>query len=261
MVSGVQTQNTPIPYVEVFFGFLLSFSIDIVVKIYGLFSVPYGYIKISNAKITMSYLATVWLSSGYVFAKICKGMIVPSAKYANCMSKDCDCVKHLKGKFINRANKGNLFVSASILLPLIFIDVVGINIQSIPDLSILIAAVIFRVISRSFEIIYAFTKDVLSNKKVTSSNLDKYDRIRLALSSYIENILNFCTAYYFLASIINPKENTSIGSSVLESIGTATISNVHEASCLFEKFLVNLQVVTALALVVLSLAAYLSRAE
>ncbi len=261
IVSGSQIQQLPIPYAEVVIGFLLSVLLDLFVKAYGVYYIPRKYLNVSKDSFAIRFLFSVWLSSGYTFAKIIKTMIVPFREQQTCTVDDrCSCVKHLKGMFISRSNLGNLFLSVLILVLLTVMEFCGFELQQVPYGEVIIAAVIFRVISRSFEITYAFTKDVLSKNKEANSDLDKYDRVRLALCSYIENVLNFGAVYYIFSSV-NSNLEANVGTSVLESIGTATISRVHQSDCYFESALVNLQVVTTLALVVLSLATYLSREQ
>jgi len=54
-----------------------------------------------------------------------------------------------------------------------------------------------RSISRSLEIIYAFFGDVATKKgNVKSTDLDRYDRLSLAVTSYIEMIISYSIFYY-----------------------------------------------------------------
>ena len=55
-------------------------------------------------------------------------------------------------------------------------------------------------ISRANEIIYAFLGDAIArlNGKKAKSNLKYGDRIRLALSSYLELVVNFASVYYVM---------------------------------------------------------------
>ena len=176
MVSGSQIQQLPIPYAEVAIGFLLSVFLDLFVKIYGMYSIPRKYLNVSIDSFAIRFLFSVWLSSGYTFAKIIKAMIVPFREQQTCTVDDrCSCVKYLKGMFIYRSNQGNLFLSVLILVLLTVMEFCGFELKQVPYGGVIIAAVIFRVISRSFEITYAFTKDVLSKNKETNSDLDKYD--------------------------------------------------------------------------------------
>lgn len=52
-----------------------------------------------------------------------------------------------------------------------------------------------RIVSRSVEIILAFFNDIITSKNM--SNLSKFERIKLAVFSYFENILNFTIFYLF----------------------------------------------------------------
>lgn len=171
-----------------------------------------------------------------------------------------------KGKIVKYFNSSNLIVSIlffSCLSFLTLLDTYDSIIVSSPILKIFTFVIIFRISSRSFELMYAFCKDVVI-KKDPSTNLTKYDRIQLAIKSYIELALtNACL--YFLSPIVN-LENTVIelNESLIKSIGIQTFTNVNlsdSSEFTTIKYFIYLQVFTSLSLIVLSLAVYASRVD
>ncbi|PSW61875.1 hypothetical protein C0W54_08515 [Photobacterium kishitanii] len=201
--------------------------------------------KGQNATLARNY---VWLllSPGYFFSKLFKEKI-----------KDIKKSRDVKADFIKSSNKSNLLSSSIVFLVITVLDLlqtkIDIHVYSI-IYNFLIGFVSFRVLSRSSEIIYAFVNDVFDDEKDATTLLTKFDRIKLALNSYVENILNFASLYFLYS------ENKSSLSCLFDSIGRSTISNVSPAK---DDFLLNIaiygQVVTSLVLVVLSLAVYVSR--
>ena len=125
-------------------------------------------------------------------------------------------------------------------------------------LKLLLAVAIFRFISRSFEITYAFGCDVLQ-KSASTTGLNKLERIKLALVSYSEIFFYSAAAYLVLPSINSPLEAITL------SLNVGTLTNVGFAfpdrNALLCYNMAFIQVVTTLSLVVLSLASYLSREE
>ncbi|MCL6271907.1 hypothetical protein M3P05_18470 [Sansalvadorimonas sp. 2012CJ34-2] len=190
------------------------------------------------------------LSPGFYFSKYYKNEIEERS--------DEKETERLKSKIIKTTNNLNLISSAGIFL---ILTIIGLLKPVMPHVSfntivcISFGLVLYRTLSRSVEIIYAFTNDATSDETKSTSSLNKYDRIKLAINSYIENILNYA-ALYFLAS--DDKSNTL--QQLFISIGRSTISSVNPVKS-FD--LINIaiygQVITSLTLVVLSLAVYISR--
>ncbi len=112
----------------------------------------------------------------------------------------------------------------------------------------------YRVISRSIEIIYAFGKDVISNKN--NSGLNSFMRIGLAIKSYFEIMLNYANRF-FLVELLAKNDATKFPESYLHAfnksflINTMLFSSSSEAS-----FFVDLQIISVLTLVILSIAIY-----
>lgn len=123
---------------------------------------------------------------------------------------------------------------------------------------LLLAAGVIRFISRSFELAYAFGCDVLQQSKNTTG-LDKFERIKLALVSYVELFVYSAGAYLVLPTTKGPVEAIAI------SLNVGTLTNVGFAFPdrigLVCNGMVFIQVFATLSLVVLSLASYLSRGK
>lgn len=123
-----------------------------------------------------------------------------------------------------------------------------------------------RSISRSLEIIYAFYGDVATRKgNVKSTDLDRYDRLSLAVTSYIEMIISYSIFYYLWAVVFINNHKFILLDKLIKSVGIMTFSDVH----LFNRstkdiriFLFNtavaLQIITSIVLVVFAVASYLS---
>lgn len=115
---------------------------------------------------------------------------------------------------------------------------------------------IIRLISRSIEISYAFGRDVIQ-KNNNATKLRKEQRIKLALSSYLEIFIYSAGAYTALPGVGSASE------AIILSLNVGTLTNVGYAyTTPGNSLAVNIifcQVITTLSLAVLSLAAYLSR--
>jgi hypothetical protein len=155
------------------------------------------------------------------------------------------------GRFIKYSNYGNLLISIIIfIITCVFYS---------QKYWLLLGFVFWRFVSRSLEIMIAFVKDVTSKSK-KSSYLDKYDRIKLATTSYIEIII-YSAAFY-----VTLGKNIDYIQALLLSLGTSTFTHVPFYTDaieikLFEKdwmyLFVYLQVLTSISLVVLSIASYI----
>lgn len=231
-------------FLPMFIGFILSVILDYLVKSLAISSLG----SLDNRKVIVKYnVLWIFLSSGYFLSKVFKDSI----KYKNRVFR-LKQEKAARAKFISNANKYNLWASSVVLAFITLFSLTDYLSLYINVRNILIWFVVFRVVSRCVEIVYAFTNDVIKNKESNSSTLTKYDRIKLALNSYVESIINFSVVYYFF-------DKASIGDAVLTSLGRSTISNLNLSGCRLEQFLAYGQVLTSLILVVLSLAIYVSR--
>lgn len=156
-------------------------------------------------------------------------------------------------EYITSNNSWNLLLSSILFLLLIWHH----SDQTSLFYGILISMAVVRYISRSYEIAYAFGKDVLQ-ENLTSSGLDKYERIKLALLSYTEVFIYSAAAYLVLPAVQDPIDALSMSLNVgsLTNVGFAFGQNAS-----FFHNMVFVQVFCTLSLVVLSLASYLSRAK
>ncbi|WP_146047138.1 hypothetical protein [Aeromonas bestiarum] len=196
-----------------------------------------------------------WLviSPGYFFSRYFKKKIQYRDRSFNKRLQ-----KNSKAIFLKSANNKNLVTSAVIFL---IVSIVGllkneIECQSFEFITqTALFFVLTRTLSRSVEVIYAFTNDAIESENTNSSSLNKYDRVKLALNSYVENILNFSAVYYLLQ-----KEYVNVQGAFFSSIGRSTISNLDlEHKDVLLSFVAYGQVITTLTLVVLSLAIYVGR--
>ncbi|HHP0494327.1 TPA: hypothetical protein ACRZ2U_005131 [Vibrio harveyi] len=160
-----------------------------------------------------------------------------------------------KGKLIELYNQVNLSLSVFIFCSLIVVS----SRWGIYDF--MKKLVVLRCVSRSLEIAYAFLIDVIY-EKTSTSGLDKFQRIRLALSSYVEIYFLYASLYFVRdipqAPILGGVE------ALVKSFSVGTFTNVSEALvCKSPVFslLVYGQIFTTLILVLMSLAIYVGRGE
>jgi len=206
----------------------------------------------SKVKFETNYFWLV-VSPGYFFSRYFKKKIQYRDRNFNKRLQ-----KNSKAIFLKSANNKNLVASAVIFL---IVSIVGLLNKEVEYQSfefiiqIALFFVLIRTFSRSVEIIYAFTNDAIKIDNTNSSSLNKYDRVKLALNSYVENILNFSAVYYLIQ-----KDYVDVQGAFFSSIGRSTISNLdlkHNEVLL--SFVAYGQVITTLTLVVLSLAIYVGR--
>jgi hypothetical protein len=127
---------------------------------------------------------TIFISPGYWLARYYKKRIMSFPENRN---------KHLLRLFIRRNNMLNLISSA--IITVTSFHLLKVDSDETFFFFILSAFVLFRLISRSFEIAFAFSKDVMSVKK-SRSGLRKQRRIQLAIRSYIELFIISAPVYY-----------------------------------------------------------------
>ncbi len=167
---------------------------------------------------------------------------------------------------IKRANMINLIISSSFFIILTMI------LQFLTNdfvINLIIVFLLYRIISRSIEIILAFGNDVVKKEyvEVKKSFLDKYDRIILAIKSLLELIILNTLVYSLLSreTCINQIVNAfiySIGTSFLVNIDfkgytEPLIFSFNWRFVLFNAIVI-LQVITSFVLIVLAIARYLS---
>lgn len=157
--------------------------------------------------------------------------------------------------YVVKNNAFNVYVSgvlAVLCLVTVLLD------RSSSLFQLLSAMAVIRMLSRSYEIAYAFGRDVLQEEK-PATGLKKNERVRLALLSYLEIFLYSAAAYTCLPTVGHALDAITLALSV------GTLTNIGYAFAAQDvPFVINLvfvQVITTLSLVVLSLASYLSRSE
>jgi hypothetical protein len=188
---------------------------------------------------------TLALSQDFWWAKRFKGMI---KKF-----QPEPIRKALLKQYVKVNNRLNLWASIA-LTALIFI-LHAIDHRSLL-FQLLLAAGVIRFVSRSFEVAYAFGQDVLQNSDNTTG-LTKFERIKLALISYVEVFVYSAGAYLALPSTKGIVEAVAISFNVgtLTNVGFA-FPDRNDLAC---NTLVFIQVFATLSLVVLSLTSYVSR--
>jgi hypothetical protein len=199
-------------------------------------------------KIPNIFLILTLATPDYIIARFLKYLI--KNKKSNDQQNEAEEYEKL-GNFIKYSNYGNLLISIIIfIITCVFYS---------QKYWLLLGFVFWRFVSRSLEIMIAFVKDVTSKSK-KSSYLDKYDRINLATTSYIEIII-YSAAFY-----VTLGKNIDYIQALLLSLGTSTFTHVPFYTDaieikLFEKdwmyLFVYLQVLTSISLVVLSIASYI----
>lgn len=253
LVLGLICNYGILPLINIYIA--LGFALTLIVE-YAIRFCAFNTVKpkpeYSKVKFDKNYF---WLffSPGYFFSRYFKKKIQYRDRNFNKRLQ-----KNSKASFLKSANNINLVASAVIFL---IVSIIGLLKNEIENQSfdiviqITLFFVFIRTLSRSIEIIYAFTNDVIKPHNANGSSLNKYDRVKLALNSYVENILNFSAVYYLVQ-----KEYMNVQGAFFSSLGRSTISNLdltHSEGLL--SFIIYGQVITTLTLVVLSLAIYVGR--
>ncbi len=214
---------------------------------YGVLEWSLHFVTLKERKFSFSWKRLLAiLSIGYAFADYCK-----EEKNLNLKS------------FIERCNHWNFIVSLILMVCSFLI----LRYSESQNLMLLIQTINgYRFISRSFEIIFAFSFDVLrkSENENGKSGLNKFERLQLAVISYFEIYIYSISFYLSIITQNNFDFNTLILKSIQMSLSVGTLTNV--AFSQDEKLLSNwlqllpfVQVIATLSLVVLSLAIYVSR--
>lgn len=161
----------------------------------------------------------------------------------------------LRKRFIESNNYLNLSLSLIVALLCLWLRAFW---QSSWLFSVAATVAVIRMISRSYEITYAFGLDVFQTGE-SSTGLNKHQRVRLALLSYLEIYAYSAAAYTALPTLKDAADAVTL------SLNVGTLTNVGYAfgssSASFVVNVVFFQVIATLSLVVLSLAAYLGRKD
>lgn len=189
-------------------------------------------------KIATPHMAML-VSPGYWLASNCKRINPP------CVGRIA-----LRARLIANYNLWNLLLSAFSL-----VAIVAAQNEGYALLGIMTSLVVWRAISRSFEIAIAFGSDVTTSH--SASRLQNASRVKLAIRSYLEIFL-YSAALYATSA---PKFE-GFSQSVLASLYVGTLTNVSfVADALPVPHIVFLQVFATLSLVLLSIAGYLGRVK
>lgn len=169
--------------------------------------------------------------------------------------------KHYYGNFIEKSNLYNFIISLVFSISMFsLIEYLQLH---------LVFLVLFwsiRVVSRSFEIIIAFVRDVIDNNQ-KSSDIKSAERIKLAIFSYFEIIIIYAGIYFLLSDHTQNHNIDNLFFYFINSIGVSTLTNVGyfcynefiEKSTLY--FFKMLQLFTSISLLYFALAKYISSKE
>lgn len=257
-----------------FFGWLFNTIISIIIHLLALFTSvdkdcqkiiikPNAYLK--KKKEEKKFLKTIIslvLSYDYFIADLLK-------KSYDTGQNSEKIKKEYLTKYIQKTNHYN-FVTSLVISCLVLLNICS-------DVSQVLLFLAIRAISRSLEIGYAFYKDIFQGDK--KSNLVSDDRIKLAVKSYFEIIVNFATVYYFL-DLFNTIINYSVFmnrdvlfEALFFSVGVSTFVGVEfdfgnicckycgtlTSNCYFleKNILIAIQLFSSMCLVYFALAKYI----
>lgn len=200
------------------------------------------------------------ISSDYCIAKFIKNNI----KNANDLDSSGQVDKKIDGMGNERKDekKLRLFIQISNGLNLIFsllLIVIFFIFANLKINYIMFCFILIRGISRSVEICYAFTKDIIKREK-KSTQLTPEKRTVLGISSYFEVILNYSLIYYILSQFGKKFilgdfcKYKELGSAIFRSIGISTFTGISAGT--LDVFSV-IQLFTSLALVYFAFASYI----
>lgn len=159
-------------------------------------------------------------------------------------------------RFIQISNWVNLLFSLIFLVvPYAYID--------IKIMFFVASFILIRSISRSIEITYAFTKDVIK-KENKSSRLTSGERIILGINSYVEIILNYSLVYYILALTQSEikfgdfSKINDLSDAIFRSVGISSFTGIGVNN--FD-FIAIIQLFSCLSLVYFAFASYIGNKD
>lgn len=195
-----------------------------------------------------------FLTPDFFFTYLTKAQYIPSTKCKK--EKEKKEIEELKGKLLISYNYWNFFISFAFVL----LVILG-NFQH----AVFIFLLLCRTFSRSLEIIFSFTLDVITEKR--TSSLQPSRRLSLAIISYIELIILY-GGVYSVVGYLPVKEaldlKTFIDNLIL-STGYITFTDVNfsyyfKDGVLYDldevKYFSVLQVITGFTLVIFAIASY-----
>ncbi len=199
----------------------------------------------------------ILLSPGLLASKNCKELIERNFSWEMVRKEEL-------AKFIKASNSWNIIFSSILLGMVLFLQANNSLFELFKGF------VMWRYISRSFEIAIAFSSDILSSESMSS--LDNHARMKLAIRSYFE-IFIYSAAFYSAFSCSMP----TIFEPILTSLFVGTLTNVSGGidsliqCCIFYydsvpcmyilKSSVYIQVFATLSLIFFGFAGYLGRVK
>ncbi len=228
----------------------------LIIVLYLLKLIFYGFVKvckliINNLRNSILNVYMFFISPNLLISQINKRCIKSKIKIDG-ISK--------KGQYDIHRNRDNSIIALILFLaPILSVFFFGAE-QKYFRLGsswarILLFAIIFRTISRSFEIIIAFGKDCFETKNNGSTTPQQ--RQILAISSLVENIFNYATVYYLL----NIEVKKSLWQSFILSLQTNFFQNMPSIESNQPdqiSLLMILQFMTSFTLIIFSIAMYAS---
>lgn len=195
-------------------------------------------------------------------------VLIKSIKTSNCLEikNKHKLIKILCGKyklrmFIKKSNCINLALSFMVFL---IFGIIDINNTDKCTLFIIVSFFLIRAISRSVEIAYAFTKDVIEIDE-KNTMLTSGERIVLGIKSYIEIILNYSVIYYLLSIYqkyndffkwFKPWDDLSdLSFALFRSIGISSFTGISASNL---DYIAIIQLFSSLSLVIFAFAKYIS---
>ena len=164
----------------------------------------------------------------------------------NCLSIDYSMTCICKEKFYGeRENRGIFIISQNVLNLLVSI-ILLIPCCANPD-EIIRGIITIRLISRTMEINLSFFYDIISKQDNKKSNLNREERIKLALFSFIEEIILFFALYLAIARNVDCENITKKAFSFLFGADVGTdfgllCASTYQKICTF--IIITLSLVT-----------------
>lgn len=197
--------------------------------------------------------AILFSTPDFLFTYLTKVQYIPLLQ----LKKEKEVIKQLKKELLTSYNFWNFNIS------LILVLLITLGNLSYSWLTLLL---IFRTVSRSFEIIISFTLDIMEKER--TSNLQSVGRLKLAIISYIELIILYTGSYAFFgySPIKEVFDYQNLFNNFILSIGNITFTDVNFSYYFKEgtfydlgevKYLFILQVVTGFVLVIFAIASYI----
>ena len=154
-----------------------------------------------------------------------------------------------RATYIKKANKTNL-LSTFLGIATFYILFFTLRINWLNN--ILLSCVAYRLCSRTIEINISFMKDIIEEKK--DSDLSKWDRIKLAFTSLLEEAILFAGIYLF--------NFNNVADSILGGLHSFILSPVNFCNSNYGyRFIAIYQVICTIILITLSFATYISQTD